>query len=461
MDEITINSVMNYDNSLGLTISSKGEILEDLISLTKIAYGEDYVIEQGNEWYSFLDLLAGSLAEVGGATQKLYNTLSFTGAAGTNLDNVVSFVGITRKAEQNSTVLIKATIDQNSAIERPYILQIGEITLQDSNNNKWINTSILSIEKYKNIQSGSDQENYVGTATFVATDENTDPTNIVLNPYNNGTNTDMTIITQSIPSGITFINEVGSSLGNQEETDAQLRARYKKELYKESIGTTDGLIAQVENNADVNYCHIIENNSSETAANGMTPHSIWTIVDGQSSWDGTGTYSTDDEDIKIAQTILSFESLGCGTSIPTAYQNYNASTGEGQIAVQITIDSTTYDIKFSRASKKDCYVAITLDSTIGPGTQRDSIEYQIRQNIGNYINNLGIGNDVLNSGLSSAVFAVVQSNDYKDLVIDIDTLFVNTTVNPVSGKRITVAENEYPTVAVDSTDIAITWNLIS
>ncbi len=286
MDSVTINDIVTFDNVTGLKISSKGEILEDLKNMTKIAYGTDYAIEQGNEYYSFLDLLAGSLSDIAGAIQKVYNTLSFTGASGTNLDNVVSFVGITRKAKTNSKVLIKATIDSTiETIERPLTFQAGEIVLEDSEGNKWINIESLYIAQYK-ITGGTEVENYVGTAMFEASDLNTDPTNIILEPYNNGTNNNLTIITSTLTTGVSFINEVGSELGNQEETDAQLRARYKKELYRESVGTIEGLIAQIEETANVDYCYIIENSTSTTSASGMTPHSIWVITNGTSTFDG-------------------------------------------------------------------------------------------------------------------------------------------------------------------------------
>lgn len=454
MEDITINSIISFNEQSGLTISSRGEILEDLIALTKIAYGQDYAIEQGNEWYSFLDLLAGSLAHLGGSVQQLYNTLSFTGASGTNLDNVVSFVGITRKPKTNSSVLIKATIDTSSSIERPYSLLAGAITLEDSEGNKWVNSEELIIEKYKNTITTQEEDNYVGTATFVATNENADPTNIVLQPYNNGTGNNLTILTSGIPAGISFINELASDLGNQEETDAQLRARYKKELYRESIGTVDGLIAQIEEDTNADYVYIVENNSSQTSDTGMTPHSIWVITNGKSEWDGQGVSDYPD-DIAIAKTILNYKSLGCGTSIPTAKQTYNSSTGEGQISVNITKDSTTYNIKFSRASGVSCYVALTLKTDLVAGAQRNSIEYQIKQNIINYINNLGISNDVLYSGISSAIYDVITTNNYKDFVIDIDTVNVGTSSSPTT-KRVTIDYDQY--AQITESNITITWN---
>lgn len=457
MNNITINSILSFDEQSGLKISSKGEILEDLIALTRIAYGEDYAIEQGNEWYSFLDLLAGSLADVGGSVQQLYNTLSFTGASGTNLDNVVSFVGIARKPKTNSSVMIKATIADNSTIARSYALQAGAITLEDTNGNKWVNKEELVVEKYKNTADNPEEENYVGTATFEATNENADPTNIVLQPYNDGTNNNLTILTSGIPEGITFINEVASKLGNQEETDAQLRARYKKELYRESVGTVEGVIAQIEEDTNANYVYIVENNSSQVNDIGMAPHSIWVITNGKSEWDGTGDTSDYPDDIAIAQTILDYKSLGCGTSIPTAARSYNPTTGEGQISVDITIDSTTYTIQFSRASGVSCYVKLELDTNLEAGSQRDSIEYQIKQNIANYINNLGISNDVLYSGVSSAVYSVISTNNYEDFVIDIDSLNIDK-VSPAAAKRVSIDYNEYAKITAE--DITITWNQI-
>lgn len=454
MDEVTINSILSFDEQSGLKISSRGEILEDLITMTKVAYGSDYVIEQGNEWYSFLDLLAGSLADVGGSVQQLYNTLSFTGASGTNLDNVVSFVGITRKPKKNSSVMIKASIDPNSAIARPYTLQAGSLTLEDTNGNKWVNAEDLIVSRYRNTPTNPEEENYVGTATFVASNNNVDPTNIVLQPFNNGTNNNLTILTAGVPEGISFINEIASELGNQVETDAQLRARYKKELYRESVGTVDGLIAQIQENTNANYVYIVENNSSQTSSEGMDPHSIWVIVDGASKWDGTGVSDYPD-DIAIANTILNYKSLGCGTSIPTAAQTYESTTGEGQISVNITIDSTVYNILFSRASGVNCYISLTLDTSLEAGSQRDSIEYQLKQNIVNYVNNLGINNDVLYSGVSSAVYSIISDNNYADFVIDIDNLYINKTPNPTSGKRVTIEHNEYPKITED--DITITW----
>lgn len=460
-----INNIMEFDDANGLKISTRGEILEDLKNLTQVAYGSDYVIEQGNEWYAFLDLLSGSLAEMAGVTQSVYNSLSFTTAAGTNLDNVVSFAGITRKAKQNSTVIIKAEIEQayQGNIERPYTIPTGGVILQDSNKYYWTNVEPLVIAKLKDDEI---TENYVGTALFEATSRNADPTNVILQPYNNGTSTNLVIVEDGITStnftiaeGITFINETASKLGNQEETDAQLRARYKAELYKNSVGTIEGLIAQIKNEVLLDYVYVFENNSNDPMTDssspglGMTPHSIWVITDGKSTWDGTGTYTNDPNDIAIANAILNYKSLGCGTSLPTA-ETYDSASGTGAITAQITLNSTTYEIKFSRASEVPCYVKIDLASDLTDAGIKSSIEHSIKTNIIDYISNLGIGNDVLQSGLSSAVYNVIEDNNYVDYVFDINSINVGNSASPTT-KRQSIEINQYATI--DEANITITW----
>lgn len=443
-----INNIIEFNDETGLKVSSRGEILEDLKYLTKVAYGSDYVIEQGNEWYSMLDLLSGVLTDMSGAIQKVYNTLSFVGASGTNLDNVVSFVGITRKPYKNSTVLIKITLPENS--KRPFTIQERGIVLQDHNGNYWTNKDYIIINEFK---PDGITENYIGTGVFEATDRNSDPTNIVLQPYNDGNQTESLIDINGVaPTGTIFMNEVQSELGNLEENDAQLRARYKAELYKNSVGTLEGLKAVLLDKADIKYVYIIENNSENTTEDGMPPHSIWVIVDGKSTWDGTEDISDDPEDIKIGNIILNYASLGCANTNAPDKSTYN--NGTGPIAVQIAIDSTEYNIKFSRATEVPCYVNVTLATDLKDENKKNAIELEVKDNIVKYIESLGISEDVLQSGLSSAVFDVITENDYKDYVFDIDSITVGKTANP-STKRLTMNVNEYSSITKEN--IVITW----
>lgn len=451
---VELHNIMEFNDITGLRVSSKGEILEDLKYLTRVAYGSDYVIEQGNEWYSFLDLLSGALVDISGAVQKVYNTLSFIGASGTNLDNVVSFVGITRKPYKNSTVLIKITLPEGSV--RPYTIPERGIVLKDHNGNYWTNNEIIIVNEFKLDEfntDGTQKENYIGTATFEATDSNADPTNIVLQPYNDGNPSEsLQDINGVAPTGTVFMNELSSELGNLEETDAQLRSRYKAELYKNSVGTIEGLKAVLLDKADITYVYIVENNSEQTSEDGMPPHSIWVITDGKSTWNGEGNISNDPEDIKIGDIILNYASLGCVTTNAPDKSTYTG--GTGPITTQISLDSSEYSIKFSRANAVPCYVNVTLVSDLADASKKNAIALEIKYNIAAYIKGLGIGNDVLQSGLSSAVYSVITENDYIDYVFDIDSITVGRETNPTT-KRLSINVNEYSTITEDN--ISITW----
>ena len=354
-------------------------------------------------------------------------------------------MGITRKAKKNSTVIVKATADDTVSL--PYTTYAGSLIIEDSAGVQWINTTDLVIAEFK--PDGVTRNN-IGTATFAANGGSTDLTSIVLAPYST-----LTLVSGSA-AGITFVNEVQSVLGNEEESDAQLRARYKNSLYKSSVGTVSGLESAIKNNSNVTYVNILENDTNTLDERGLPPHSIWVIVDGNS--ESETSESTHPDDISVANAILNYKSLGCSTTYAkdtyTPYDAEQKTGGTGAISVNITENSTEYVIQFSRANKIPCYVTVDLSSNITNQDQKDSIAYVIKQNIIGYVNNLGIANDVLQSGLSCAVYDVIETNDYVDYVFDINSITAGRTASP-TDKRITIDVNEYANITAET--ITITW----
>lgn len=447
---ITVNGILEYDRQAGLKISSRAEILEDLKAITKIAYGEDFVIEQGNEWFSFLDLLAGSLSNVAGASQELYNSLSFEGASGTTLDNAVAFAGIKRRPYSNSTVVIVASVD--TSVERPLRINSG-LVLVDSNGGKWISKEDIVIEKYKKSSNGIKVENYVGTALFEASSSNTDPTGIQLAPYNNNTNDTLEPENKSYEDHFTFINETPSIVGHLEESDAQLRSRFVEQQFRQSTGTYEGLKAQLLDIPQVGFVNIIENPSAESsgAPYNLPAHSIWCIVDGVSTWDGSD-YSRDVNDINIANTILNHKSLGCVVSSGSD-ESYSSGEGTGQIKVKLTRDSSEYEIKFSRATLIETFVDIKLNTELTDLGLKNSIIEDIKLNVENYVNNLGIGNDVLTSGVAACINNVITQSNFKDYVFDIDSIGIDDSADPTE-KRLSVDVNRYAMISPENITVS-------
>jgi len=442
---LEIKGILNYDPQTGLSISSRGEILNDLESLTKIAYGPDYVIEQGNEWYSFLDILAGSLAELAGVCQDIYASLSFNGAAGVPLDNVVSYAGIIRKPKSNSTVEVVVTVPPAVAAVTTYPIGIlsGNIYIEDPNGNVWTNKEDLYI--LNNTISKK-------TVLFEAINSNPNPTNIQVDAY-----TTFTLQSGCMYGvGFEYENQLPSKLGREEEDDAQLRARYAAENYRRSTGTIEGVKAKIIEETGVKYCYIRENSTAGTVE-GMTPHSIWVVVDGNSTWDGTGTVSNYVGDLEIARAILEYKSLGCGTSVPTEHRSYNSAEGTGMIRCDITIGSDDYVVFFSRAEAVPCRVIVDMSTTLPDENERQSAELLIKQNIAAYINGLGIGNDVLSSGVYSQIFAVISDRNYKDFIMDVTNLSILRTGGSVVT-RIPIDANEFANIS--ESDITVNWTMV-
>lgn len=98
----------------GLRTSTKPEILNVLTNMTVEAFGADFAVDEGSAWYIFLDSLSNSLDNVCTAARELYNAQGIINANGSNLDNIVSLVGIYRKKDEADEQL------RNRAIKSVY-----------------------------------------------------------------------------------------------------------------------------------------------------------------------------------------------------------------------------------------------------------------------------------------------------------------------------------------------------
>ena len=125
---------------------------------------------------------------------------------------------------------------------------------------------------------------------------------------------------------------------------------------------------------------------------------------------------------------------------------YIPSNGTGNIKVYLTRDNSKYLVKFTRASSKEIYVdlKLTFSSEISEN-EKIAIKTNIKNSIINYINNLGVGNDVLYSGLISTIYSNHPDN-YSDFVFDVDSLYIGTSANPNTSSKIVVGISEYSNI---------------
>lgn len=99
------NTFLSYDPNTGLKVKTKAEIMSDLINMCKAAYGDSYVVDEGTEMYTFLDILASGITDVGNSALDVYNAFSFIYATGAPLDALVSLAGVTRNDGETDSQL--------------------------------------------------------------------------------------------------------------------------------------------------------------------------------------------------------------------------------------------------------------------------------------------------------------------------------------------------------------------
>jgi hypothetical protein len=99
------NGILRYDPKTGLQVGTKKEIFDDIVDIVKTAYGNDFVIDEGTQAYTFCDLLSSTLCDFGNNAKQLYDGMSFMTASGTVLDFLCSLSGIVRKEGESDTQL--------------------------------------------------------------------------------------------------------------------------------------------------------------------------------------------------------------------------------------------------------------------------------------------------------------------------------------------------------------------
>ncbi len=143
----------------------------------------------------------------------------------------------------------------------------------------------------------------------------------------------------TIVIGVISINNPSGALeiGQNEETDAQLRVRRQRSVSINSAGYLNGLIGAVLALAGVTEVKAYENVANSTDANGIPAHSIWLIVEGGANTD-------------IGNILYNKKSMGCGMK--------GAVTGTIE-----TVNGGDFTYKFDRPSPADLYIQFEIQPT--------------------------------------------------------------------------------------------------
>lgn len=214
-------------------------------------------------------------------------------------------------------------------------------------------------------------------------------------------------------------NPLASSPGRLEETDEELRLRFRNTKLDRSTNLLDSLYAALINLEGVQEVAIYENDTSVTDSNGVLGHSFLPVVLGGSSQ-------------AIAEAIWENKPIGI--------------LSQGNTVVTITdTQGFLHDIGFERPSPVNIYIIINL--TTDPTSYPGDGDNQIKQYIIDYASeNIGVGDDVIWSRLFTPINMVAGH--------EVDSLYIGTSPSPSGTANIPIAFNELATF----TSINITVN---
>jgi len=310
----------NTIDASGLTVDTATDISANLIAQLQTIYGSDINVASNSP--------DGQL--VGIQSQIIADLLEFLASinAGFNPDSAVGAildqrVAINNIARQGGTYTVQP-ID---------IVTSQTVTLQGLDAN-YTSPTATAYTVQDNL---GNQFYLIDTVTLTA---GSDTLNFRAARIGNVNVTVGTITSQgTIVNGVSSVNNslAAITVGQNQETDAQLRTRRQQSVSIASNGHLNGLLATVKAISGVTEAVLFENITNDVDANGTPPHCVWLIILGGSSSD-------------IANALYGRLSAGCNMR---GSQSFNVENPDG----------TTFIAKWDNPTPVPLYIDFTIKTT--------------------------------------------------------------------------------------------------
>lgn len=304
----------------GLQLKSYDVILSELTDAMKSIYGNDINVDSDSPDGQLLNIIAQQNTDQRELFQRNYDINDIDYATGVNLDRLVALLGIKRKKGKRSVTQVTVTANAACTIKGINQYPSDPYTVQDNAGNKWNlqNTHYFS---------GPDSVSLAFQSAVIGKQE-TIP-NTITTP-------------STVVIGIQSVNNPApaSIVGEEEESDFELRTRAKRSPMIGSTGFIEALYAALMNLDGMDSVRILENKTNTTDANGTSPHSIHVIVSGSAT------------NNSIANAILEKRSGGCNM--------------DGDITLTL-LDADGYpiDIKWSNVTAQYLFAFASISSLDG------------------------------------------------------------------------------------------------
>ena len=310
----------NIIDANGLQVSTRAELVTFFTTQYQKIYGSDINLASDSPDGQMMNINIQSILDLQDLLVQIYNMFDPDNAIGVILDQRVAINGIQR---QNGTFTItNVTIITTQSVNLYGLDQTAQptYTVSDNAGTLWeLQVTQLGVPAGTHVFSF---QAAVPGAQFTTPNTITVPVTIVLG-------------VDSVNNPTTY-----TTLGVNEETDAQLKIRRQKSVSLSSQGYLAGLLAALENISGVSSAFVYENKTNFTNTDGVPGHSIWVIV--------AGTGSNAD----IAQAIYTKRNAGCGMF--------------GQTTYTVTqVDGSPFTLQWDTVVSQNMFIAFTATSING------------------------------------------------------------------------------------------------
>lgn len=305
----------------GLSVKTAAEIQAELVQGFKDIYGNDINVDQNSPDGQLIGILTQMSVDLRELAVQINNGFDPDRAVGRILDERVVINNIERAGGTFTIIPITLVVDRTVTLQGldaafNDINGVG-YTVQDNSGTQFIliDTDTLT--------AGSHSLNFrakdIGRVETTI-DTITSPVTIVL--------------------GVTSINNPSAALeiGQNEETDAQLRLRRQQSVALASTGYLNGMLGDILALDGVTDAKLYENYTNVTDGDGIPPHATWLVVEGGANDDIGNVY---------------YENKSYGSNM------------KGAVEVNIiTASGGLFTAKFDRPTAVDLYIRFDIQPTV-------------------------------------------------------------------------------------------------
>ena len=309
----------NQIDASGLQVATRAELVAQLTSDLQSIYGADINLASDSPDGQWMNIIVQLVLDMEDLLVQIYNGFDPDLAIGRVLDQRVAINGVQREGGTYTMQNITVVITNACTLQGLDTFPNAPFTVADSQGVQYYLENTIAL--------------VAGVYSLVFRAAAPGAVQSAVN--------DITVPVTIVP-GVGSVNNptTYSSLGVNEESDADLRLRRQRSVSLATQGYLTGLLAALKNLSGMVNAYVYENVTDATDSNGIPAHSIWCVVSGTSS------------NADIADAIYRKRNAGCGL--------------KGSVVQVITqVDGSPFAVKWDVVTNQDLYIAMQVTSLDG------------------------------------------------------------------------------------------------